>query len=57
MKKHETFVMGVAVGYLIEKYKGNIILGLEHLIHEYEERRQAKEIEQRRVVDVFGDEI
>ena len=54
MKKHEAFYIGVGVGYLLEKYDGDLWYALAC---EIRKRQRRAEIERARVVDVFGDEI
>ena len=54
MKKHEAFFIGIGVGYILEKYDGDFWYGLKCVVAEYQ--RKA-EVERRRVVDVFGDEV
>ena len=50
----EAFLIGVGVGHLIEKYKGDFWSGLKQCV--IEQQRHA-DIEKRRKVDVFGDTI
>jgi len=60
MKKHEAFCIGVGVGYILEKYDGDVWDGLKRwysLKRVIAEKQRRAEIERARVVDVFGDEI
>lgn len=58
--KHKEFYMGVGVGYLLEKYGGDVWYDLKcwyDLRRIIAEKQRLAEIERARVVDVFGDEI
>lgn len=56
VKTHYTnaFFIGVGVGHIIEKYKGDFWGGLREIIIEHQ--RQV-DIENRRIVDVMGDTL
>ena len=50
----DVFFVGVGTGYILKKYHGDLLYGLKCVVAEYQ--RKA-EVERRRVVDVFGDEL
>lgn len=52
--KHKEFYMGVGVGYLMEKYGGDLLYALSC---EMIKRQRRADIENARVFDVFGDEV
>lgn len=52
--KNESFLIGVGIGYLIEKYHGDIVYGISCWC---KENQRKIDIENARVIDPFGDEI
>ncbi len=50
----KSFLIGVGVGHIIEKYKGDFWGGLKRIIIE---RQLQIDIEKHRIVDVMGDPV